>query len=114
MWLEDWQWGGKVTDPGLPAPTNLKLDSSDSLAHKLNWDYDRSAKARIDGFIVYGNYSCPGGSQQVHYVITKGAADQTLNIETYKQPAGCSCSYQVSAFGASGESKLSAPTSGVC
>ncbi|GAB4503637.1 MAG: hypothetical protein Fur0043_06290 [Anaerolineales bacterium] len=114
LWLEDWQWGGKVADPSLPAPTNLKLDVSSALAHKLAWDYDKTAKARIDGFIVYGNYVCPGGDQPAHYVVTKGGADQTLNIETYKQPAGCTCSYQVSAFGASGESKLSAPSSGAC
>lgn len=119
LWLEDWQWGGKVADPSLPAPTNLKLSTVDPSAHNLKWDYDPKAKALVDGFIVYGTYSCPGGAQQSHYVITKDTktnspSDQGLNIYRHKQPAGCACSYQVSAFGRSGESKLSAPTTEQC
>jgi LysM repeat protein len=120
MWLGDWLWGGQIADPSLPSPYNLKLSASDPLQHQLEWDY--AAKDKIDGFIVYSNYSCQGGLQTSHYVITKQItegnkttrADQRLSIPTYKQPEGCSCSYRVSAFGRIGESKLSEAVSKDC
>lgn len=120
MWLGDWLWGSQIPDTSLPAPYNLKLGTSDPLQHNLAWDYDSKAKPQVDGFIIYSNYSCPAGTQTSHYVITKDlttknpTADQKLSIPTYKQPKGCSCSYQVSAFGINGESKLSKVISKDC
>ncbi|MCJ7434601.1 MAG: hypothetical protein MUO77_14035, partial [Anaerolineales bacterium] len=119
LWLEAWQWGGKVSNPALPAPINLKLDAADPFAHKLTWDYDSKVKPQIDGFIVYAKYSCPAGIQEAHHVRMKNVngnqtADQRLTLETLKQPAGCTCQYQASAFNTGGESKLSTLTSEKC
>ncbi len=118
LWLDNWQWGGAISDPSLPAPTNLKLDMTDPFNQKLTWDYDKQAKPRIDGFAIYQKYSCPGGVQDMHDVVTRGqgnsTADQQFAVQTYKQPAGCACQYQVSAFTRTGESKLSAPTTEKC
>lgn len=120
MWLDNWYWGSKIKNSTLPSPYNLKLDLADPLAHKLTWEYDAKSKPLVDGFIVYGNYSCPSGLQASHYVITKNltannpSADQQISIPTYKQPKGCSCYYQVSAFDATGESDLSKVTTLKC
>jgi len=119
IWLNEWQWGGKISNPALPAPTNMQVNTSDPFQHSLKWDYDSKAKPLIDGFIVYAKYSCPAGPQEHHHVITKNVVsnqpvDQKLGIKTVKQPTGCTCIYQASAFNNTGESKLSDPTSGEC
>lgn len=119
LWLDNWLWGGQAPDPLLPAPTNLKLDMTDAFIDQLAWDYDPQAKAKIDGFIVYGKYSCPGGLQEMHYTVPRGvtgnvAADQQYAVDKHKQPSDCVCLYQVSAYTARGESPLSNPTTGRC
>ncbi|MBI3161895.1 MAG: hypothetical protein HYZ23_05270, partial [Chloroflexi bacterium] len=113
IWMEDWQWGGAISNPQMPAPTNLKLGSYVN-AHELTWDYDPDAKNKfaVDGFIVYPKYSCGNSSQPTQPPLVASA--QKLSVATKTMPAGCICSYQVSAFGASGESALSASTTEAC
>lgn len=113
-WFENWVWTGKATNPSLPVPTNLKLDAS-SGSHILTWDYDEYRKRiDLDGFIVYRLYSCPGGDENMQYPLVTAKDPQKATISTVNMPPGCSCSYQVSAFGRGGESARSASQKEKC
>ena len=113
-WFENWVWTGKATNPSLPAPTNLKLNIN-SGSHDLTWDYDDNVKRNIlDGFIVYRLFSCPGGDEKMYYPLVTPKDPQQTTISTVNMPPGCSCSYQVSAFGKGGESARSAPQQEKC
>ena len=106
IWLEDWQWGGKMASNELPVPYALALKDYTS-SKVLTWSVDASAPPNHDGFIVYGNYTCsgPGQPTQTQRIVVKTQTEFT----GVDEPLGCTCSYQVSSFGAAGESKLSAP-----
>lgn len=114
IWLEDWLWDGKASDPSLPAPTNLKLEIQQDL-HTLTWDYDDAAKRNlVDGFILYRQYSCPGGDAKIQYPLVLEKQPNNVALTPKNEPAGCECVYQVSAFGSKGESERSAPQKEAC
>jgi LysM repeat protein len=116
IWLEDWQWGGAVPNPRLPAPWNVKL-SETAKTHSLSWTYYHGVNPlnpnvdTVDGFIVYASYFCSNGG-----TVPQGITSwqHKKDIDRAKEPPGCACSYQISAFNELGESPLSAPTTESC
>ncbi|MDI6770344.1 MAG: hypothetical protein QMD04_11815, partial [Anaerolineales bacterium] len=114
IWLEDWLWNGQASNPNLPAPTNLKLNTQDPAKRVLTWDYDAASKDRIDGFIVHRQYTCPGQDEKIQFPQTVGKSAQRAEIVPKDEPTGCACAFQVSAFGGGGVSALSAPQPESC
>lgn len=114
IWLEDWLWDEKAADPSLPAPTNLKLNNQDPSRRVLTWDYDAASKNRIDGFIVFREYTCQGGDVKIQHPQTVGKASQRAEIVPANEPTGCACAFTVSAFGGGGYSVPSAPHQESC
>lgn len=115
IWLEDWLWNGQSTNSNIPAPVNLTLDSSDPSRRILTWDYnDPTYHNLIDGFIVYRQYTCPGGDSKMIYPLVAGKNQRGIEIASRNEPVGCACEFTVSAFGGIGESPLSAPPRESC
>ena len=120
LWLEDVQWTGKGTTNDIPAP-KLKVAKSDAdtkdkrfglLVGKLDptknrvlvWEMPKGAKDRIDGYILYRKYTCPGQDPAtVPELITNRILDALL-IDPISEPVGCDAEYRVSAYGRAGES----------
>lgn len=111
LWLEPWAGPNHQQDSTLvPAPYDLSLsDTADH--HAITWKHD--SPGVIDGFIVHTTYSC-GANSQIETTSIVPKIRTTELIERKKQPVGCTCSHQVSAFGAFGESALSDPARGNC
>jgi len=114
LWIEPWVWNGEPSSSELPPPTNLKLqDQGDS--HYLTWDYDPSIKKdKVDGFILYRQYLCPGEDTKMSYPLGINKDHQDAKLYKNEMPVACTCGYRVSAFGRGGESKMSAPQAGEC
>ncbi len=114
IWLEDWLWNGQASNPNLPAPTNLKLNSSDPAKRVLTWDYDPASLKLIDGFTVHRQYTCQGGDVIAKLPTAVSKLSQRAEIVPQNEPIGCACQFQVSAFGGGGESAPSAPQQESC
>jgi LysM repeat protein len=107
VWLDNWKWTGQGTTDQYPPPTNLKMALPKPEYRELTWEYDPKYKDVIDGFILYRTYSCPGEDYQVDWPIplSKDKRRGVFSLEI--EPQGCTCKYQLSAFGPLGESKPS-------
>ena len=113
FWLEDWFWNGQASNVvGLVAPYDLVVNTKDN-QHVLSWEYDKKAYVDINGFIVYRFYDCADGTE-IQYPLVVDKMFQSLSIPMEKEPVGCSCNYQVSAFSQFGESERSARAKGTC
>ncbi|MCJ7434089.1 MAG: LysM peptidoglycan-binding domain-containing protein, partial [Anaerolineales bacterium] len=112
FWLEDWLWDGKDTNPALPVPHDVKVDL-DSWTRYISWKYNGSTD-NLDYFIVYRQYNCPGGNTRIEYPLVAEKSRLRANLDLDVEPVGCSCIFQVSAFGNGGESNRSEPTQGTC
>ena len=121
FWLEPWLWGAQQAPPSavLPAPENLTLKITNSgKGHELEWEYKIDVLEKyVSGFNIYPTYSCPGNKNTIgwpipverklpHLPLIKLPGASLLISKTITQmPQGCSCNYQVSAFGQGGESQ---------
>ena len=114
IWIEDWKWTGKGTTEKYPPPSNLRLSAQDLYYKRFDWDYDPKYKDFIDGFIVYRQYTCPGEDSLLKWPESRQKNRQHVSIDISEEPPNCTCKYQVSAFGAFGESKLSDPPKERC
>ena len=114
LWIEPWVWNGEPSSSELPPPTNLKLQDQGN-THYLTWDYDPAIKKdKVDGFILYRQYICPGENAKMSYPLGINKDHQDAKLDKNEMPVGCTCGYRVSAFGRGGESKMSAPQVGEC
>jgi LysM repeat protein len=115
MWIENWAWGGGNTfNKKIPVPYDLSLTAT-SGSHKLTWEFDQNYNPKwLDGFIIYRNYICPGADVSMKFPLVVDARPQNASINISDAPLGCTCSYQVSAYGSEGESAPSKPHSEAC
>jgi LysM repeat protein len=121
LWLEKVTWG-QGTTAQIPPPTDLKFaQTADELKKKLPicpecdpkrtliWDWTGDPK-KIEGYILYRFYSCPGKDAQiVAPEVVANPAQKGKMIPAWTEPSGCAVRYQVSAYGPAGESKPSDP-----
>jgi LysM repeat protein len=115
MWIENWAWnGGNTINKKIPVPYDLSLTSTSGF-HKLSWEFDQNYNRKwLDGFIIYRQYVCPGADVSMKFPLVVDKSPQNASINISDAPLGCTCSYQVSAYGSEGESALSKPHSEAC
>ncbi len=106
LWLENVRWTGKGTNPSIPAPKNLRIQRTTSTSRVLTWDWSGSTN-KIDGFILYRSYSCPGMDAKIYAPKIILASQSTSEIELLSEPLGCVYKYELSAYGRQGESSRS-------
>jgi len=104
VWIEDVKWTGKGTSSSIPAPTRLRISNTSAAARVLEWDWPYEDKAKIDGYILYRNYLCPGEKLKSSAPVVIGVKEKKATINLKNEPANCFYQYMVSAFGRSGES----------
>jgi len=124
LWLENVAWGqGSTTQ--IPPPSNLRVAANATEMAKmikcktqpcdpaatraLVWDWSGDP-TKIEGYLLYRSYSCPGQDAQiVAPEVVQDATEQGKVVPAWTAPSGCAARYQVSAFGPAGESAPSAP-----
>ena len=120
LWVEDWLWDGKPSNPSLPPPFNLNMyEPADKPGERwLAWSYDQDIMDKeVDGFVVYRQYICSGDSANLYPLVAEKpgpAGTPTIVLSKEDEPTDCGCNFQVSAFGPSGESERSAPQKQEC
>jgi hypothetical protein len=70
----------------------------------LVWEVPKDAKDKIDGFILYRKYTCPGQERPATAPQLVKALAEGFLIEPINEPVGCDAEYWVSAYGRAGES----------
>jgi hypothetical protein len=115
VWIEDWMWTNKSFSNTIPSPKNLRFGQGSNPDYRyLDWDFDKDYENRIDGFILYRKYNCPGKNEQIKFPQPIVRYVRTGSFKKSTEPVGCSCTFQVSAYGPEGESKPSEPQKEKC